>query len=197
MWVPRIHNKSRHKRAFWWRRLEILQGNNVSLKKTPTAFKQTLCFHWAFTKSKTLGHTWVLRASAWGQWSSVLGLKAAHTCICSAAASPGPEQIGLTVTILLPELLKPDGFWLQSSHAQRLCCRKRGSGSFLQQPWEVNVFEHGQSQENFQLDCRELNKSCILTRIQTSWIKIRNCPASLCLVRGTLSTHCLGFLQNG
>lgn len=162
MWVPRIYNKSRHKWGFRWHRLEILQGKKVSLKKI-TAFEQTPCFHWTFTKSKTLGHTWVLGESAWGQWSSDPGSpwpqSSSHMHLLCSHISPTSEQTGLRVIIILPELLKLEDFWLQSSQAQWLCHRKGGSGSFLQPPREINVFEYWQSQKSFQLDCRKLKKS--------------------------------------
>lgn len=144
-----------------------------------------LCFHWTFTESRTLGLPWVL------------GLKAAHTGKAGPQPHPQPQsRWAWGVTILLPELLKPECSQLRGSRAQQLCLRKGGSGSCLQPPREINVFEYWRSQESFQLDCRKLNKSWVLIRIQTSWIKIRNYPASLYVVCGTHSIKCLGFPQN-
>lgn len=180
----------------------VVQVGNLTRKQSflekTTAFKD-----FVFTELLPNPRLWAAHGSleslseASGPQSlEALGLKADHMRICSAAASPAPEQTSLRVTIPLPELLKHECSWLQGSCTQQLCLRKGGSGSCLQPPREINVFEYRWSQESFQLDCRKLNKSWILIRIQTSWIKIRNYPARLCLVCGTLSIKCLGFLQN-
>lgn len=87
--------------------------------------------HLVFTDLSPNPRLWATRGSLQSlpeargpQTLEVLGLKAAHTWICSAASSPAPEQTGLRVTILLPELLKKlEDFWLQGSHAQWLCHR--------------------------------------------------------------------------
>lgn len=130
-------------------------------KKTPLLLNK----HFVFTELLPNPRLWIIHGSVESlpeasgpQTLEVLGLKAAHTCICSVAAYPAPEQTGVSVTIPLPELLKLEGFWLQGSHVQQFCPRKGGSGCLLQPPWEINAFEHQWSQESFQIDWRKLNK---------------------------------------
>ena len=99
--------------------MEILKANKVSFKKTLLLNK-----HFVFTELLLNPRLWAAHGSlknlseaSGPQILEALGLKAAHTCICSAAASPAREQTGLRVTIPLPELLKPECSWLQGSRA--------------------------------------------------------------------------------